>query len=243
MTGNTYDDPGFFAGYSALRRSTEGLAGAPEWPALRAMLPDLNGARVLDLGCGFGWFSRFARDVGAISVQGVDVSEKMLAKAVVETSDGAIDYVRADLESFEPRVAAFDLAYSSLALHYVEDLAGLLSRVRRALVPGGALVASVEHPIYTAPMQPRWRVDEAGRSTWPVDAYQHEGRRQTDWLGGVVVKYHRSLATWINMLVELGFSLRRLEEWGVTDEQIAARPELAVERERPMFLLLSATRT
>ena len=42
MTQNIYDDEEFFAGYSRLRRSVEGLDGAPEWPALSALLPDLR---------------------------------------------------------------------------------------------------------------------------------------------------------------------------------------------------------
>jgi hypothetical protein len=56
MTQNIYDDDGFFAGYSQLPRSREGLAAAPEWPSLRGLLPAMGGQRVLDLGCGFGWF-------------------------------------------------------------------------------------------------------------------------------------------------------------------------------------------
>ncbi len=77
MAQNIYDDPEFFAGYSRLPRSLDGLDGAPEWPALRAMLPPLRGRRVLDLGCGFGWFSRWARQQGAAQVMGLDVSEKL----------------------------------------------------------------------------------------------------------------------------------------------------------------------
>ena len=61
MTQNIYDDPAFFAGYSRLNRSVAGLDGAPEWPALQAMLPDLRRASVVDLGCGFGWFCRWQR--------------------------------------------------------------------------------------------------------------------------------------------------------------------------------------
>ena len=45
MTQNIYDNPEFFTGYSQLGRSTEGLAGAAEWPALRRLLPDLNQER------------------------------------------------------------------------------------------------------------------------------------------------------------------------------------------------------
>src|SRR5262249_42418522 len=74
VTQNIYDDAGFFAGYSRLRRSVDGLDGAPEWPTLRAMLPDVAGKRVVDLGCGFGWFCRFAREAGAAQVLGLDVS-------------------------------------------------------------------------------------------------------------------------------------------------------------------------
>ena len=55
MAQNVYDDPAFFAGYSQLDRQVRGLDGAPEWPAIRAMLPDMSGKRVVDLGCGFGW--------------------------------------------------------------------------------------------------------------------------------------------------------------------------------------------
>ncbi|MGE5152271.1 MAG: SAM-dependent methyltransferase, partial [Rhodospirillaceae bacterium] len=74
MTQNIYDNAGFFAGYAQLRRSIDGLDGAPEWPTLKSMLPDVKGKRVVDLGCGFGWFCRWAREAGAISVLGLDVS-------------------------------------------------------------------------------------------------------------------------------------------------------------------------
>lgn len=60
MTQNIYDQADFFAGYSQLPRSIQGLDGAPEWPDLMAMLPGVKGKRVLDLGCGFGWFCRCA---------------------------------------------------------------------------------------------------------------------------------------------------------------------------------------
>ncbi|RWS13582.1 SAM-dependent methyltransferase-like protein, partial [Dinothrombium tinctorium] len=54
MSQNIYDNQEFYENYNKLPRSVEGLGGAPEWPTLREMLPDLNGLRVLDLGCGFG---------------------------------------------------------------------------------------------------------------------------------------------------------------------------------------------
>ena len=53
------------------------------------------------------------------------------------------------MEHLELPAASFDLAYSSLAFHYIEDLRRLMSQVHRSLVAGGRLVFSVEHPIFT----------------------------------------------------------------------------------------------
>jgi len=242
MTQNIYDNPEFFAGYSRLGRSVEGLEGAPEWPALRALLPPLHALKIVDLGCGFGWFCRWAREQGAAEVLGIDVSEKMLKRARASTSDAAITYLKADIESVELAEGSFDLAYSSLALHYVENLERLLANVYRALVPSGRLVVSVEHPIFTAPTQPGWSADTDGRKRWPVDSYLCEGPRRTDWLAEGVIKQHRTLGTYLNLLLRLGFGLAHVEEWGPTDEQIAVHPSWAEERQRPMFLLVAARR-
>ena len=252
MTQNIYDNPEFFEGYSRLGRSLEGLDGAGEWPMLRALLPDVSGLAVLDLGCGFGWFCRWAQEQGAARILGIDMSEKMLARAQAASTRAAsaqtaslfaaITYLRGDLEHLDLPAAAFGLAYSSLALHYVENLDGLLANVHRALAPGGSLVFSVEHPIYTAPTQPCWTLDADGRKTWPVDAYLIEGPRTTDWLTKGVIKQHRMIGTTLNVLIRRGFTITHVQEWGPTDTQIAARPALADERQRPPFLLVAARR-
>jgi SAM-dependent methyltransferase len=242
MTQNIYDNPEFFAGYSRLGRSVDGLEGAAEWPALRALLPELRGRKVVDLGCGFGWFCRWAREQGATEVLGIDVSENMLARARADTTDAAITYLRTDMERVELAEGAFDVAYSSLALHYIENLERLLAAVYRALVPGGRFVFSAEHPIFTAPLQPGWTVDTDGHKSWLVDSYLCEGPRRTDWLAKGVIKQHRILGTYLNLLLRLGFALSHVEEWGPTDEQIAASPALVDERQRPMFLLVAARR-
>ncbi|MEJ0020805.1 MAG: class I SAM-dependent methyltransferase [Acetobacteraceae bacterium] len=242
MTQNIYDNPEFFAGYSQLGRSVEGLAGAGEWPAMQSLLPPLAGSRIVDLGCGFGWFCRWAREQGAATVLGLDVSENMLARARTDTTDPAITYARADLETLGLPEAAFDLVYSSLALHYVAGMERLFATIHRALVPGGALVFSVEHPIYTAPSRPGW-VEADGRRLWPLDGYLQEGPRSTDWLAKGVIKQHRTVATYLTLLLGQGFRLTALQEWGPTDAQIAAHPDWAGERQRPPFLLVAARRS
>ncbi|MEJ8571032.1 class I SAM-dependent methyltransferase [Microbaculum marinum] len=238
MAQNIYDDGVFFAAYSRLHRSVRGLEGAPEWPALRDLLPPLAGRSVVDLGCGFGWFVRWARLQGAAYVLGVDLSENMLSRARQATDDPAVDYRRADLETLELPAASFDLAYSSLAFHYIPDLARLARTIRGSLRPGGVLVFSIEHPIFMAPTSPDWMTGPGGRRIWPLATYSAEGARRTNWLAEGVVKYHRTLATTVNTLVDQGFTFRRLVEWAPTPEQLAAAPELAEEVDRPMIAIL-----
>ena len=242
MTQNIYDDPGFFEGYSRLQRSVEGLAGAAEWPAIRALLPDLHGLEIVDLGCGFGWFCRWAAEQGAAGVLGLDVSDKMLERARAETTDTRIRYDRADLEKLQLPKANFDLVYSSLAFHYIEDFAGLLANIRQSLKPGGRLIFSIEHPIYMAPRQPDWLVDADGGKIWALNSYQIEGKRLTNWLAEGVVKQHRTMGTTLNLLIKSGFTIAHVEEWSPSDEDLALHPDWVIELERPMFLLIS-TRT
>jgi len=241
MTQNIYDNPEFFQIYSQMRRSVEGLEGAAEWPALRALLPEVRGKRILDLGCGFGWFARWAREQGASRVLGIDVSEKMLERAREMTTDDGIVYQRADLEAVELPAASFDLVFSSLALHYLENLSRLLASVHTAMVPEGWLVFSTEHPLYTAPRRQGW-VEYEGQESWVLNGYLDEGARATDWLMKGVIKQHRTIATLFRLLRESGFTATHLEEWGPAAEQVAAHPEMAKERERPMLLLIAARR-
>lgn len=243
MAQNVYDDPEFFAAYAQLDRSITGLDGAPEWPTLRAMLPPLAGRRVVDLGCGFGWFSRWAAQQGAASVLGIDLSEQMLARARTDTPPGLpISYRRADLDQLELDASPFDLAHSSLAIHYLTDLPRFLAVVRDALVPGAPFVFSVEHPIHTAPSHPEFVEGPGGRRVWPLDGYLAEGPFTTDWLAPGVVKQHRTMATYVNGLVDAGFTLDRLVEWGPNPAQLEEHPEWADEIRRPTFLLLATHR-
>jgi ubiquinone/menaquinone biosynthesis C-methylase UbiE len=87
-------------------------------------------------------------------VLGLDLSENMLARARTLTEDGQIEYAIADLEQLVLTEASFDLAYSSLAFHYIEDFGRLMRTVHTAPIPGAQLIFSIEHPIYMAPSHP-----------------------------------------------------------------------------------------
>ncbi len=243
MAQNIYDNPVFFDGYRSLPRSVQGLSGAPEWPALRALLPPIEGTRILDLGCGMGWFCRWAAEQGAAEVLGIDLSSNMLERAREMGGPDTIVYRQADLDELTLETASRELVYSSLAFHYLRNLPRLWTEVAAALVPGGRFVFSVEHPMFTAPVAPAgdgWLQLADGRNAWPIDSYLIEGPRSRTWFTPGVIKQHRTTATYVNTLVTCGFDILELVEWGPSDEELAARPELAEERDRPTFMLVSA---
>lgn len=243
MAQNIYDDPDFFAGYAQLPRSIDGLDAAPEWPTLRRMLPSIGGADVVDLGCGYGWFCRWAADRSPRSVTGFDVSERMLDRAASDPAHHeSIDYVLADLDSIELPTSSADLVYSSLALHYVVDVERLVEQIAGALRPGGSLVFSVEHPIRTAPITPHFDTDPAGERSWALGSYAVEGPRTLDWIAPGVVKQHRMVASYLTALIAGGLRIRAVEEWHPSEEQLIDHPEWIDHMHRPNFLLVAADR-
>lgn len=243
MKENKYDDPRFFENYSRMPRSVGGLEAAGEWNELRTMLPDLAGKRLLDLGCGYGWHCRYAREQGSRSAVGVDLSEKMLERAREMTDDPAISYVRSGIEDFEFATGAFDVVMSSLALHYVADFGEICRAVHACLSSGGAFVFTVEHPAFTALEAQDWHYGPAGEKLhWPLDRYHEEGPRLARFLGHDVVKYHRTVAGYLNPLLEAGFRIGKLSELKPTADMLERHPEWAEEVRRPMFLLVAATK-
>jgi SAM-dependent methyltransferase len=65
------------------------------------MLPEMRGLTLVDPGCGYGWFCRWAREAGAATLPALAVSEKMLKRARSSSNDAAVTYVRGDLEHLD----------------------------------------------------------------------------------------------------------------------------------------------
>jgi SAM-dependent methyltransferase len=236
---NKYDEPEFFEEYSRLPRSIHGLTAGLEWMTFRSLLPDLHEKRVLYLGCGFGWHCRYVHEQGARSVIGVDLSEKMLERARAGTAVPGIEYRRCAIEDIDFVANEFDIVISSLALHYVESFDLVCRKIHHYLTLNGLFLFSVEHPIFTAVPTQDWYYGSTGeRLHWPVDNYQSEGRRQTNWLTDNVVKYHRTLATYVNTLIESGFRISRLEE----PKPVSELTDLDEKDQfrRPPFLVIAA---
>lgn len=239
MKENKYDDQSFFEQYGQMSRSVEGLPGAGEWYALRGMLPDVRGKRVLDLGCGYGWHCGYAVEQGAEYVLGVDLSSKMIARARELNSDPRIEYRVGALEDFRYSGQPFDLVLSSLTFHYLAEVGDIFARVREVLSPGGEFIFSVEHPVFTAQGPQQWHLDSSGDAAhWPVDRYFEQGSRQATFLGESVLKYHRTLTTYIKEILGCGFRIVDLLEPEPEPQALIAHPELRDELRRPMMLII-----
>ncbi|KAJ4017661.1 hypothetical protein NW752_001566 [Fusarium irregulare] len=245
MAKNIYDTPEFFAEYSSFTKQKNGLEYAEEWPLLRALLPDPTGIKAMDIGCGFGWFSRWAMEVGAESVRAIDGSENMLNKAREMTRNNNILYEKADLETIvfdKDEEDTYGLIFSSLVLHYVVNLESLFHQIHRVLTDGGSFVFCAEHPIFTAPsIAEPFNNKETGKLCWPLERYQEEGVRQTDWLVKGFQKQHRTMASYINILLKVGFEITGFDEGYLSTGKIQ---ELhGWERlDVPKYLMISAVK-
>jgi SAM-dependent methyltransferase len=225
---NIYDDPEFFAGYRNMRENLTGLHELVIRPSLPELLPSLTDKRVVDLGCGDGWFCDLALTQGARSVIGIDPSERMLERARAAITDDRVNFVRAFAEDVELPNASADVVVSVLALHYVADYVGVLRAVFNWLVDGGVFVMQVEHPIATSERD-------------PARDYDDEGLRTEHWYVDGVVKYHRRTETLLNTLIDTGFVIDRIVEPAATRAAVAAagRQERGVIR--PEVLGVRAT--
>ncbi|MDR3710256.1 MAG: class I SAM-dependent methyltransferase [Capsulimonadaceae bacterium] len=242
MPQNIYDNPEFFAGYSSLRDRKAGLNDVLEQPAMRSLLPGVHGKTVLDLGCGDGQFCRTLIECGAAAVVGVEISERMLELA--RSHDNAnVTFEHCAIEDFVANDESFDLITSSLAFHYIRDLDKVIVKIAKWLRSGGHLVFSMEHPVCTAAqgIQPGWQTNAGGdREHWILDRYHDEGVRRSHWFVDDVIKYHRTMASVLNMVIESGLSVDRVLEPHAIESAERERPSLLDERRRPPFLLVRA---
>ncbi|GAK09808.1 methyltransferase [Geomicrobium sp. JCM 19038] len=226
-----------------MERSQKGLAGAGEWHALQQVLPYFKGKSVLDLGCGYGWHCMYAAENGASKVIGVDQSSKMLEVAKLKSKEYApIQYVQSSIEDLQLKPKSFDVVLSSLALHYVPSFDDVAKKVYDALKNNGQFIFSVEHPTFTAEGSQEWMYNDKGMiEHFPVDRYFEEGRRESNFLGEKIVKYHKTLTTYLNGLLENGWVLNRVIEPSPPSSMLI-NEHMYNELRRPMMLIVAATK-
>lgn len=121
---------------------------AIEEPRVDALLGDVRGMRVLDLGCGTGRHTLRLAQRGAI-VTAVDFSDGMLERARGKTRDLDIRFVAHDLATPLPLPdQSFDRVLCGLVLDHITDLPRLFGEMKRVSkpTPRGSIVISVMHP-------------------------------------------------------------------------------------------------
>lgn len=239
---NIYDNQDFFDKYSQMGRSKDGLAAAGEWEQLRALLPDFNNATVLDLGCGYGWHAKYISEQGASKVVAIDGSSKMIERALEINADSRIDYHLSSIEGLSYQPESFDQIISSLVMHYIEDYKTVIENVYSWLKPGGTLTFSCEHPVFTSTENQDFEYDEHGQiKHFAVDNYSYERQLTTNFLGAEVIKYHRTLETYLNTLLAAGFKLNKIVE-PTPPKSMLDIPGMKDEYRRPMMLIISVTK-
>lgn len=240
MKENKYDNSVFFKKYSEMPRSKYGLSAAGEWEVLERVLPQLKDKSILDLGCGYGWHCKYAANKGASKIVGVDISTKMLELANLKNSAWNISYSCMAMEDIEFQEESFDIVFSSLAIHYIKDFDFLVRKIYKILKKGGSFIFSVEHPVFTAHGSQNWIFNEDGEiNHFPVDNYYYEGKRETNFLGEVVTKYHRTLTTYLSVLLSNNFKIKNVVEPMPSVDLLNSVPGMKDELRRPMMLIIS----
>src|SRR4051812_5137595 len=233
-----YDDDGVFSTYMRHRARDETPNDTLEKPDLLELIGEVDGLRILDLGCGNAEIGRELLAAGARSYLGVEPSKNMLEEAHKTLADTAGQVAAATIEAWDYPPAAFDLVISRLALHYVEDVDSTFRQVFRTLTPGGRVVFSVEHPVLTS--CDRGLAPGAKRQDWIVDEYHVSGRRVTQWMGQDVVKYHRTVEEYVGGLLRAGFQIEGLREGRPRRERFLREETYRRRLRIPMMLLLAA---
>ena len=103
--------------------------------------------RILDVGCGPGWFPLELAGVAPESaVVGVDLSHPMTvtaaAHAKAQGSERRVHFAQARGEVLPFADDTFDLVVSTLALHHVQDPVTALEELQRVVRPSGRIVVA-----------------------------------------------------------------------------------------------------
>ncbi len=209
-----------------------------ERPAMLALLPPLDGLRILDAGCGSGWYAERLIERGArldaidASAAMVDYARERLDKAGFLAKGTATLQVADLADSLPFDDETFDGIVSPLVLHYMRDWRPSLRQMLRVLKQGGWLQFSTHHPAADAAL---FRTRNYFDVEHVVDSWE--------WVDRIEF-FRRSLTEIVDSVVESGFVIDRIVEPVPTAEFKAVKPD-SWERlmNQPEFLIVVAHKT
>lgn len=210
-------------------------------PAFFALLPDVRGLSGLDIGCGEGHNTRLLAGNGA-RVTAIDISDVFIryAKQEEERELRNIDYRVASAVQLPFDDSMFDFAVAFMSLMDIPETERALAEAHRVLKPGGFLQLSIEHPCFATPHRRNLR-DPAGK-TYAIEVGGYFRRLKGDiveWLFGAAPadvreglrkfktpRFTRPLSEWVNLLIDTGFVIERIEEPYPSDDTVRACPHM-----------------
>jgi len=192
-----------------------GSAMLIEVPYILELIGDVRGKRVLDAGCGGGFYSLLLSEKGA-KVLGIDGSEEMIKIAKEKASRKMLDakFMVGDVSDLKIEDGAFDLVLSTLVLMDVKELDKAISELVRVTRNEGEILISVQHPILTAG---DWERESGQKLFRKLDNYFMERELEAVWENEKKERvsfkyYHRSLQAYTQPFLERGCVLTHLIE-------------------------------
>ena len=174
---------------------------------VQARFPGFSGERVLDLGCGYGYYTDYFRTAGADAI-GIDGSEKMIELARTEYPNTR--FLVMDIT--KPLAFAdgeFDVVFCNQVLMDIAHIAPVFSECRRILKPGGILYYGIVHPAF---YDGTWIHDASGYAyAKGMDRYLTP-YQECSWFWGETTHFHRPLSEYLNMAAQCGLVLTQTLE-------------------------------
>lgn len=167
----------------------------------------LDGEEVLDLGCGYGFYTDYFRSIGASAV-GVDGSENMIETA--RERYPLTDFLAADITkplTFENK--RFDIVFSNQVFMDIEDVDFVFAECNRVLKTGGLLYYSIVHPAF---YDGKWVEDKNGYMYAKQTERYITSYRFTNKFWGETEHFHRPLSYYLNLASKYGFMLKQTDE-------------------------------
>jgi 2-polyprenyl-3-methyl-5-hydroxy-6-metoxy-1,4-benzoquinol methylase len=231
--------------YQIFREESGTYNDLVEVPAMLDLIGDIKGKRVLDAGCGHGYYSLLLAKKGAI-VTGIDISEKNIELAKKNASNTSVNCQflvcdMQDLSIFDSDT--FDLVTSSIVVGYLDDLKKAFLEVFRVLKPQGIFSFSENHPM----LKGEWEKDREGRRLhWNLDNYFERSIIIAKWKtqnGGIIEtrSQHRTVQDYFDALLSAGFTIERLVEPEPIDAGTLPKKHRYERAKRiPYFILFKA---
>lgn len=241
MKDKKYQDQLFYEEFSVFPRSVFNMKEQTLGERPLENLPDFKNKKVLDIGCGFGWHAKDALERGASYVLGIDVYEEMLAIAREKHPSEKLEFRLMSVEEMDFPENSFDLALSSLALHYTRDLETLIRKVHHALKPGGKFIYSLERPLLTFYGMDTWFY--RGKRDKPLtEGEEYEQRKKIasgvsgrPWLRVILIKS-------MDLLIHYGFTVEEYNIIELPDTLLANREDIKEEEHDELLIYVVSAR-